>query len=818
MCWIERRPCRIVRTDCMSEGPIIIVGGGAIGLSVAYHLSLRGAENVLLLERNRLTSGTSWHAAGICGPLRSSYNLTALACYGVELFARLESETGQATGFHQTGGMWLAQTQARMTELRRMQATGDMHGLHARLLTPDQARERFLLLEPRDLTGALWVDEDAQINPVDLCMAYAKGARSGGVSIREQSGVLALHRKGCRITAVTLDSGERIEASKVINCAGLWAGQVGAMVDVEIPLRAVEHMYVVSEPVADLPPCPILRDLDSGIYIKGDAGRLVLGQFESNARLWAPESENPKADFLEFSQDWEQAEPMFQAGIARVPVFKDLGITRFINGPESFTPDTRQLMGRIPGFENFYIAAGFNSIGIMSSAGVGKVMAEWVLDGDASMDLWDVDIRRILPGAADPDFLDVRIPESVHNQFAMHWPFKQYRTGRDRKRSPWHEQMADQGAMFGAPTGWERPLWFATQASEARFTYSHESQCWWPAAEREACRLMKSGALFDLSPFTKIDLKGSDAGNALQQLCTNTIDVPPGKIVYTLMLNDHGGIEADGTVTRIDESHWRLVTGAATRMRDLDRLQRLLPASVTIKDATEQEAVLGVMGPNSQALMSAVLDEPELLENFPFAWSRAVTIGGVLLRVMRLSYVGEFGYELFIPVSQVKKVLEAITGPAGHHDIGFAGHFCLDSCRLEKGFVHWGHDIGPDDDPVSAGLMFAVRDQGGFDFIGRAAVDRLMTSRPSKRRALFKVDAKGPLLLHDEPLFKNGDRVGRTTSGGLGFRTGMAICMGYVSGILDPEADWNIHVAGRTIPITPLTEPPYDPAGRRMKS
>jgi 4-methylaminobutanoate oxidase (formaldehyde-forming) len=771
-----------------------------------------------LLERNRLTSGTSWHAAGICGPLRSSYNLTALARYGVELFARLESETGQATGFCQTGGMWLAQTQARLTELRRMQATSDMHGLHARLLTPDQARERFLLLDPKGLTGALWVEEDAQINPVDLCMAYAKGARSGGVSIREHSGVLALHRQGCRVTAITLDSGERIEASKVINCAGLWASQVSAMVDVELPLRAVEHMYVVSEPVADLPPCPILRDLDSGIYIKGDAGRLVLGQFESNARLWASHSEDPRADFLEFAEDWEQAEPMFRAGIARVPAFENLGITRFINGPESFTLDTRQLMGQIPGFENFYIAAGFNSIGIMSSAGVGKVMAEWVLNGDPAMDLWDVDIRRILPGDVDPGFLDARIPESVHNQFAMHWPFKQYRTGRDRKRSPWHEQMADQGAMFGAPTGWERPLWFSAQASETRFAYSHESQCWWPTAEREACRLMKSGALFDLSPFTKIDIKGPDAGAALQQLCTNTIDVPLGKIVYTLMLNCRGGIEADATITRIDESSWRLVTGAATRIRDLDRLQRLLPASVTIKDVTEQEAVLGVMGPNSQALMSTVLDEPELLEDFPFAWSRMASIRGVSLRVMRLSYVGEFGYELFIPVSQAKEVLAAINGSADDHDISFAGYFCLDSCRLEKGFVHWGHDIGPDDDPVSADLMFAVQNQSEFDFIGSTAIQRLIVSPPPKRRALFRVDAEDPLLLHDEPLFKNGERVGRTTSGGLGFRTGMAICMGYVSGTLNPEADWCINVAGRTIPITPLTEPPYDPAGRRMKS
>ncbi len=814
-----RTPCRIGGTDRMSRGHIVIIGGGAIGLSVAYHLGLRGARDVLLLERNRLTSGTSWHAAGVCGPLRSSYNLTVLARYGVELYARLEAETGQATGFRQTGGMWLAQTEARMTELRRIQATADMHGLHARLLTASEARECFPLMNSDGISGALWVDEDGQLNPVDLCMAYARGARTSGASIREHCGVAGLERNGARINAVTLDSGERIEASTVINCAGLWAGQVGAMADVAVPLKAVEHMYLVTEPVDRLPdPCPILRDLDSGIYIKGDAGKLVLGQFESDARLWSPESTDPTADFLEFPENWDQAEPMLQAGIDRVPAFEQLGITRLLNGPESFTPDTRQLMGRVPGFDNFFIAAGFNSIGIMSSAGVGKAMADWVLDGEPPLDLWDVDIGRMLPGDADADFLDARIPESVHNQFAMHWPFKQYLSGRDRQRSAWHEQMMSAGAVFGAPTGWERPLWFAASPGEARFEHSHGTQSWWPAARREARQLMQAGALFDLSPFTKIDIAGDEAGAALQRLCTNRIDVPQGKMVYTLMLNERGGIEADGTVTRIDETRWRLVTGAATRVRDLDRLRRLLPASVSIVDVTEEEAVLGVMGPNSRAVMQEVLDEPELLQDLPFAWSTMATIGGAMLRVARMSYVGEHGYELFIPVSQATKVLNAVLEPAGRNELIFAGHFCLDSCRLEKGFVHWGHDIGTEDDPISAELMFAVRADDDFEFIGRDAIHRLRASPPTTVRVLFEVEAEAPLLLHDEPLLRDGVQVGRTTSGGLGFRTGMALCMGYVNGPVDAAANWQINVAGEMLPLRPLSEPPYDPSGERMRS
>lgn len=802
----------------MSQGHIVIIGGGAVGLSVAYHLGQRRAENVLLLERNRLTSGTSWHAAGICGPLRSSYNLTLLARYGVDLYARLEAETDQATGFHQTGGMWLAQTEQRMIELRRIHATADLHGLHANLLSPAEAQDRFPLMQTDDLMGALWVDEDGQLNPVDLCMAFAKGARMAGVTIREQSGVVQLERKDDRIVSVTLDEGEHFEVSSLINCAGLWAGQIGALAGVEIPIRAVEHMYVVTEPVADLPdPCPILRDLDSGVYVKGDAGKLVLGQFEPNARIWEPNREDPKADFLQFPEDWDQVEPMLQAGISRVPAFEQYGITRFLNGPESFTPDTRQLMGQIPGFNNFYLAAGFNSIGIMSSAGVGKVMADWMLDGSPPMDLWDVDIARMLPGDAEADFLDQRIPESVHNQFAMHWPYKQYKTGRDRKRSVWHEPMAAAGAVFGAPTGWERPLWFARHDNEAKFNYSHSAQCWWPAAKREAEQLMKTGALIELSPFTKIDIRGVDAAKALQRLCTNRIDVPNGKIVYTLMLNERGGIEADGTVTRIDDDHWRLVTGAASRVRDLNRLQGLLPASITIEDVTEAEAVLGVMGPNSRALLVDCIDEPKLLDDFPFAWSKTSSIAGGELRIARISYLGEFGYELYIPVNHANDALQSILSAANQHDIGFAGHFCVDSCRLEKGFVHWGHDIGPDDNPFSANMMFAVRLDADFDFIGKDALTPLMTSPSSTRLTLFEVDADQPLLLHEEPLYCNGEQVGRVTSGGLGFRTGKALCMGYVDDSLPSDADWKINIAGNHYSITPLTEPPYDPTGQRMR-
>ena len=805
----------------MAEGRIIVIGGGVIGLSVAYHLGRAGIGDILLVERNRLGSGTSWHAAGIVGPLRATRNLTELARYGVELFRRLEDDTGLATGYRQTGGYWLAQTADRLVELKRLAAMGRMHGLDTRIMTPSEVSERFHLLDIRGLSGALWVAEDSQINPVDLCMAYARGACTHGVDIREQTGVCDMTRDGGRVTAVTLDGGEVIPARAVINCAGLWAREVAAMVEVGVPLRAVEHMYIVSEPVPVLPnPCPIVRDLDSGIYFKGDAGRLVLGTFESNARIWDPASVDPSADFLEFPEDWDHAEPMLEAGIRRVPVMAELGISRFMNGPESFTPDTRQIMGRAPGLGNFYVASGFNSIGIMSSAGVGRSMAEWVTRGRPARELWSVDIQRFLPGDNAPDFLNARIPEAVHSQFDVHWPYKQYCTGRDRLRSPWHHSLAAHGAVFGAPTGWERPLWFAREGDDKVFRYSYGAQCWWPAAGREADQLMTSGAVFELSPFSKFQVEGDGSLESLQHLCTNRIDVAPGCMVYSLWLNEDGGIEGDCTLTRITPGRWMVMTGAATRMKDYYHLRERLSASVAVSDVTEAYAVLGVMGPNSGRLLAALCHAADTGQaTFPFASSRQITINGVEVRASRISYVGERGWELMIPVEHAGCVLDAVMKQMAPLDMGFAGHFCLDGCRLEKGYVHWGHDVGPDDDPISAGLMFAVRLTGGVEFIGKAALSSKVRTPPNVRRRLFEVlSPEPPLLLHDEPIWCGEDRVGYTTSGGIGFRTGKALCMGYVSTAGDGRGEWSIEVAGERFPLHILERAPYDPDGSRMRT
>jgi len=629
------------------QAQVVIIGGGAIGLSLAYHLGHLGVSDVLLLERDRVTSGSSWHAAGIVGPLRASMNLTRLARYALELFVDLEAETGQATGYRQTGGVWLAQQPARMLELRRIKAMGDRAGLTTEMVSAGEIRRRLPFVRSDDLVGGLWVEQDGQVNPVDLCMAYARGAKALGVEIREHSRVADIQTRDGRATAVVLADGSRIDCDKLVICAGAWSRQLAAMAGVSIPLAACEHMYLVTDVVDGLPdPCPIIRDLDSGIYLKGDNGKLVLGAFESNPKPWSPRQQD--AGFLMFDEDWEHAQPMLEAGIRRAPVVAEHGVTHFMNGPESFTPDTRQLMGKTPACGNLFIAAGFNSIGIMSSAGVGKVMAEWVQQDQAPCDLWD-----------------------VHNQFAMHWPFQQYRSGRDLRRSPWHDLLAQKGAVFGAPTGWERPLWFARDSAEAQFEYSYTTQCWWPAARREALHCQQRVSLFELSPFGKFDVSGEDA-----------------LAVYSLMLNRRGGIEAEVTVTRLASNRFRIVGGAATRFKDGQWLQQNVDAgmNVNINDVTEDYAVLGVMGPASRALLEDLFDRDFSDAGFPFASARSLQSGDGELLALRLSFVGELGWELYIPVAQARAVLQEVLRVGEDHELGFAGHFALDACRLEKGY------------------------------------------------------------------------------------------------------------------------------------
>ena len=808
------------------EAGIVIVGGGAIGLSVAYHLGKLGCRDVLLLERNELTSGTSWHAAGIVGPLRASRNMTQLAIYATKLLGALEQETEQSTGYRQTGGFWLAQNQDRLTELRRIGAMGELNGLDVRMLTPDQIADKLPLLRTDDLAGALWVTEDGQANPVDLCMAYAKGARMAGVRIREHTGVAEIEVRNGAVHGVVLDDGSRVRCRALVNCAGVWSRRVARMAGLALPVQAAEHMYVVTEPVPELPlPFPIVRDLEGGVYIKADAGKLVLGGFEPHAKAWDIDSVSPKASFLMLPEDYDQFEPFLLAGLKRLPRLETVGIQTFMNGPEGFTPDTKQAMGEMPGVRGYFVAAGFNSIGIMSSAGVGKAMAEWVVDGQAPMDLWEVDVARFEPHSATRGFLHARLDEVVHNQLDMHWPFKQMRTGRDICRSPLHQSWAERGAVFGATAGWERPLWFAATPEEAELRYSYGAQCWWPAAEREAKTVMESVALFELSPFTKILIEGPDAELFLQRLCANDLAVVPGRTVYTPLLNQRGGIEADVTVTRLGETRYWLVSGAATRVKDLAWIKRHIAEDerVVASDMTSAYGVIGVMGPKSRDLLARLSTSDLSPEGFPFGWSREIDLGMALVRATRVSFVGELGWELTMPVEFAHHVHQALCQAGADFGLGHAGLFCLDSCRMEKGYRHWGHDIGQDDSPLQAGLGFTVAFDRKADFIGRDALLRQREAGLGRRLMLFRVQGERPLLLHDEPIYRDGEMVGHSTSGGLGFRSGLALSFAYVPQVAgESRADllasrYEIAVAGERFAMTALDQPPYDPRGTRLR-
>ena len=803
--------------DLPDSADIVIIGGGVIGLSTACHLGWRGAEDVILLERHQLTSGTSWHAAGIIGPLRATMNLTRLSAYAIEAFARLERETGQSTGYRQTGGFWLAEDEHRITELKRIADLGVLAGLDAHLMTPSEIASRLPFLKTDDLAGGMWVEQDGQANPVDVCMAYAKAARDNGVRLSENTPVKTVHTEAGAVRSVETQDGQVINCRAVVNCAGAWARELGNTSGVSIPLQAVEHMYVVTEPIPDLPqPWPVVRDLAGRIYIKEDAGRLVLGGFEPDAKLFDVNGTNGNVPFVELPEDWEQFEPFMLAGLNRVPALNDTGIHHFMNGQESFTPDTKQVMGEAPEVRNYFVAAGFNSIGIISSAGAGRVMADWVADGHSPMDISDLDIARFEPDMATTEFLESRVQEAVAGQLEMHWPYKRMKTGRDLRHLPAHDTWASKGAVFSSPAGWERPMWFAPGNQAESSSYSYAEQAWWPHAEAECLAARDGAVLIDLSPFSKLSLSGPDALRDLQRVCSADIDVDIGQAVYTQLLNDRGGIEADGTVSRLAEDRFMFVGAAPSRRRDLTWLAK--HSATRPEDQTRTGAVLGLMGPQSHDVWLKAGGDPAAAE-LSFGRFAEFKLAGMRIGALRLSFIGEYGWELYMPWDNAASIAELLLDngarPMGLH--------AVDCCRMEKAFRHWGHDIGSDDTPLEAGIGFSVGWNKPDDFIGRATLERQRNSGITRRLAQFAVDDAHPLLLHDEPLYRDGKLVGHTTSGARGFRTGLSLCFGYLpteaGGTLSDLAasSYEISVAGERYPLTLLQRPAYDPEGLRMR-
>ncbi|MFQ5784782.1 MAG: FAD-dependent oxidoreductase [Alphaproteobacteria bacterium] len=809
-----------------SEARVVIVGGGIIGCSVAYHLTKLGWRDVVLLERKQLTCGTTWHAAGLVRQVLPTYNLTRLAKHSIGLYARLGEETGQATGFKQNGSIGIAVNEDRWEEHRRGASMARTCGIEVRLITPGEVKDLWPLLNVDDVIGAVYFPDDGQTNPADTAMALAKGARMGGARIFENTRVTAIRRRDGRATGVATERGD-IAAEYVVNCGGMWGREIGRQCGVSVPLHACEHFYVVTEPIDGLSPnLPVLRDMDGCAYYKEDAGKLLIGAFEHAAKPWGMAGIPEDFCFDQLPEDFDHFAPVLEGAMHRVPALEGVGLQTFLNGPESFTPDNRYMLGEAPELRNFFVAAGFNSVGIQSAGGAGMALAHWIVEGEPPFDLWDVDIRRVQPYQNNRAYLFHRASEALGLLYDMHWPFRQHETARGVRTSPLHEALKERGACYGEVAGWERPNWYAPEGVEPAYVYSYKRQNWFPysAAEHKAVR--EAVGLLDQTSFAKFLVQGPDAEALLQRVSANDVAVAPGRIVYTQWLNDHGGIEADLTVTRLAEDAFMVITGAAVAVHDRDWLGRHVAADarVTITDVTSGYAVIGVMGPNSRALLSRLTDDDLSNDGFPFGASREIELGYARVRANRISYVGELGWELHVPSDYARGVFDSIVAERDDHGLRLVGMHAMDSLRIEKAYRHWGHDITGEDTPIEAGLAFACRFDKNIPFIGRDALLRQKEQGVTKRLVQFLLDDPGPLLYHNEPIWRDGELVGYLSSGNYGHTLGGAVGLGYVNhpdgvdAAFVKSGRYEIEVAGERVPAQASLRPMYDPKSERMKA
>ncbi len=820
--------------DFPDRARVVIVGGGVVGCSLAFHLGELGWRDIVLLERRQLTCGTTWLAAGLIGQLRATANMTRLAQYSAELYATLEARTGLATGFRQNGSLALALNEGRLEELRRGAAMARTFGLAVEELDAGQCLEKHPMLDPRDVLGGVFLPGDGQADPANIALALARGARDHGARLIENCRVTGIRVENGRAVGVDTERGA-IACEHVVNCAGMWGREVGAMAGAAVPLHAAEHFYIVTEAIDGMPrDLPVLRVPDECTYFKEDAGKILLGAFEPVAKPWGMDGIPEDFCFDHLPDDVDHFAPILETAVKRMPALEHAGIATFFNGPESFTPDDRYLLGETPEVAHFWVACGFNSIGIQSAGGAGKALAEWMDEGAPPFDLWDVDIRRMQPFQANRRYLFRRTTETLGLLYADHFPHRQYATARGIRRTPLHARWEALGAAFGETAGWERPHWFLPadrlQAGETpHYAHGWGRQDWFAHAAGEHRAVREGVGLFDLSAFAKFRIEGPDAEAVLQRICANDVAVANGRLVYTPWLNERGGIEADLTVARLEEQVFLVVTSAATAVRDLAWLRRHLPqdARCTVTDITAGEAVLGLMGPKAAAVLAAASDDALDDAVFPFATARHIAVGMAGVRAHRISYVGERGWELYVSADMALHVLDELLAAGAEHGLRPCGMHALDSCRIEKAFRHFGHDITDEDHVLEAGLGFTVKTakpDGRFGaFIGREAVLARREAGLSRRLVQFLLEEPEPLLYHNEPIVRDGVIVGHLTSGNYGHHLGAAVGLGYVP--CDPaapagaclEGRYEIEIAGRRVGARASLRPLYDPAGARMR-
>ncbi len=805
---------------------VVIIGGGVIGCSVAYHLAKIGWKDIVLLERKQLTSGTTWHAAGLIGQLRASSTMTKLAKYTTDLYQRLEAETGVATGIRANGSISVALTAERKEELYRSAAMARAFGVEVEEISPQDAKSRYPHLNIDGVTGAVYLPNDGQGDPANITQALAKGARQMGARIVEGVKVTAITQGRGRVSGVDWAQGPEvghIAADYVVNCAGMWGREVGKMAGVNVPLHACEHFYIVTEAIEGLSELPVLRVPDECAYYKEDAGKILLGCFEPEAKPWGMNGISEDFCFDQLPEDFDHFEPILEMAVNRMPMLAEAGIHTFFNGPESFTPDDAYHLGEAPELENFFVAAGFNSIGIQSAGGAGKALAEWMDAGEKPFDLGGVDIARMQPFQGNARYLFERSKETLGLLYADHFPYRQKTTARGVRRTPFHEHLKSQGAVFGEAAGWERANWFADPDQTPEYAYTWKRQNWFENSAREHMAVREGVGMYDMSSFGKLRVEGPDAEAFLNHICGADMSVPVGRIVYTQFLNSRAGVEADVTVTRLSETAYLVVTPSATRLADETWLRRHLgDHRAVITDVTAGEGVLAVMGPKARDLMALVSPNEFSNDAHPFGTAREIEIGMGLARAHRVSYVGELGWELYCSADQAGHMFETLREAGQDVGLKLCGMHMMDSCRIEKAFRHFGHDITSEDHVLEAGLGFAVKTDKPA-FIGRDAVLRKRDEGLQSRMVQFRLTDPEPLLYHNEPILRDGQIVGYTSSGNYGHTLGGAIGMGYVpcAGETADQvlaSDYEIDVMGTRVKAEVSLRPMYDPKAERVKA
>jgi len=809
-----------------TQARAVVIGGGIIGCSTAYHLAKLGWTEVVLLERAKLTSGSTFHAAGLVGQLRSNANITQLLKYSVELYDRLEAETGQATGWRKSGCLRLACNADRMIDYRRQATTARSFGLEMHLVDKKEALDLWPIMDASDVTGGCFMPSDGQANPSDITQALAKGARDAGVRIVEDCGVTAIRSKDGRAVGVATTHGE-IACEVVVNCAGQWAREVGALAGVNVPLVSVQHQYLITEKIPGVDrSMPTVRDPDRLLYFKEEVGGVIMGGYERKPNPWAEDGIPEGFNFTLLNSNWDHFEQLMLPGIERLPALAEAGIKELINGPESFTPDGNFILGAAPELENFYVGAGFNSFGIASGGGAGRALAEWIAAGEPPMDLWPVDVRRFGPHHGDADWVRRRTLEMYGKHYTMPWPFEEHESGRPLRVSPLYGRLKAEGACFGEKFGWERPNWFARDGEAPRDRYSFGRQNWFDAVGEEHRAVRERAGLFDQSSFAKFLITGRDAAAALSWICANDIDRPVGRVTYTQMLNRRGGIECDLTVARVGEAAFYMVTGTGFATHDRSWIRRHVPDGMTVEviDVTSAFATLSLMGPKARDILAQVTRADLSNAAFPFATCREIRIVGAPVRAIRITYVGELGWELHVPSEFALAVCERLVEAGRAYGLANAGYRAIESLRLEKGYRAWGSDIGPDYTPLEAGLGWAVKLGRNVPFLGREALAEQAARPFNKRLACFTLDDPDVVLLGRETIYRDGQRVGWLTSAGWGYTLATNIGYGYVrngAGVDDAflyDGDYELEVATRRIPCRVHRAALYDPKMERVKA